>query len=146
MTTAPVPTVTVKGADKAAVNLRDLGDRGSDIRRVSEKVRSVYRKSNLRHFDGDNRWKPLAPLTVERKAREGLDPRTLRASGALLKSLTAPRASGQVDVREKTEFRFGTSVPYAQYQNPTRDLIDLSHSERRTITDLISAYVAKDKR
>jgi hypothetical protein len=141
----------VRGARKAAVDLAELGERGSDIRRVSEKVRSIYRRSNERRFasNGLGSWPPLADSTVERKLRGGYDPRPMRRTGDLERALTAPRASDQIDRRDRTEFRFGTTLPYAGYHDSgtggekKRELVELTASERNQISDLISAYVAR---
>lgn len=145
MRAAPEPTIEVRGATAAAVDLKRLGDRGSDIRRVSEKVRAVYRRSNEQRFGsgGAGSWPPLAPATKEKKAREGLDPRPLRETGALYRSLTSPRVAGQIDERDPTEFRFGTTLPYAYVQTKTRDLIELTASDRKQVTDLISGYISR---
>lgn len=142
--------VESKGVPEAVTDLRALAERGSDIRRVSEQVRSVYRRSNERRFDGSAGWAGLAESTRERKTREGLDSRPMRATGALYRALTEPRASGQVDEREPTEFRFGVSLYYAHFSRgtktePERDLIDLSVRERHEIDDLISTYVSKGR-
>jgi phage gpG-like protein len=142
--------VEVRGAGKAAVNLHRLGERGADVRPVSEKVRSVYRKSTERRFRtrGEGAWPPLAGSTMERKQRQGLDPRPLRATEKLYRALTSPRAAGQVDVRDRSEFRFGTTLPYARFHDtgsggvPRRELIELTPAERREVTKLISGHVA----
>lgn len=140
----------VRGDKKAAVDLRKVGERGSDIRRVSEKVRRVYRDSNERRFGGYGHWPANAPATLEKKTRLGQDMRVERATGALYRSLTSARAAGQVDVRNPQEFRFGTDLPYARYQQgtrhqPARDLIELSPAERKKVSDLISAYIARSE-
>ena len=148
---APQPMIEVRGARKAAVDLAELGERGSDIRRVSEKVRAIYRKSNERRFAsmGLGSWSPLADSTKERKRRGGYDARAMRRTGALERSLTAPRASDQVDRRDKTEFRFGTTLPYAGYHDSgtggekKRELVELTPAERHEVSRLISAYIAK---
>ena len=147
----PEPVIEVRGARKAAVDLAALGERGSDIRRVSEQVRSVYRKSNERRFasNGLGSWPALAPSTVERKARAGAVAPPMVRTGALERSLTAPRASDQVDRRDKTEFRFGTTLSYAVYHDTgtggekKRELVELTASEREQISRLISGYVAR---
>lgn len=141
--------IETRGVEKAVSDLHRLGDRASDIRRLSERVRSVYRQSNERQF-ARAPWPPLAPATLERKRRQGLDPRPERATGALYRALTAARAKGQVDQRERTEFRFGTDLPYAAAQQgsktqPRRDLIALSYDERKQIEDMISRFIAKER-
>jgi len=150
---APEPMIEVRGARKAAVDLHQLGERGSDIRRVSEKVRSIYRRSNERRFAsmGLGSWPALADSTVERKRRGGYDPRAMRRSGALERALTSPRARDQVDVRDPSEFRFGTTLPYAGYHDAgtggekRRELVELTAAERAEVSRLISDYIAKDR-
>lgn len=131
------------GTAKAVTDLSRLGDRASDLRRVSEKVRTIYRTSNKHRFDtnGVGHWKPLDPDTLVR----GEDDRPNRETDQLYRALTAARAKGQIDIREPTEFRFGTDLPYAVYVNARRKLIDLSYSERQQIDKLISDYVASTR-
>jgi len=143
-------SVTEHGAEQAAVDLRGLGERGSDIRRTSERVRSIYRRSNERRFatEGVGSWARLADSTVERKASGGYGSRgPMVRTGALERALTSPRAAAQVDERDPTQFRFGTTLPYAGAAGAAgghlRKLIDLTVSERREISDLIGGYIAK---
>jgi phage gpG-like protein len=150
MPSSPRTTVEVRGATKAAVDLHRLGQRGSDIRLVAEKVRTIYLRSTKRRFEtnGAGEWAELAESTKERKLNEGLDPRILRATNELYRSLTSRVAPEQVDKREKTAFRFGTSVPYARFHNygkgrMDRELIKLTPAERQQVSKLIGAYVAK---
>lgn len=143
-------SVETRGVPETVRDLLELGERGADIRRVSESVRNVVLRSNKRRFDGGAGWKGLADSTSERKSREGLDPRPLRASGELYRSLTERSAAGQVDERHPTELRIGTSVPYAGFQQgtktqPKRDLMELTPSDRRQIVDLIENFVAENR-
>jgi hypothetical protein len=141
--------IEIRGARKAAVDLAELGERGSDIRRVSEKVRAIYRKSNERRFasNGLGAWPELADSTKQRKLAGGYDPRPMRRSGALERALTSPRASDQIDRRDKTEFRFGTTLTYAQYHDAgtggekKRELVELTASEREQVSTLIRDYI-----
>jgi hypothetical protein len=143
--------IEVRGARKAAVDLTELGERGSDIRRVSEKVRAIYRRSNERRFasNGMGSWPTLAPSTIERKQRGGYSGPPMVRSGDLERALTAARASDQVDIRDKTEFRFGTTLPYAIYHDTgtggekQRELVQLTAAERNQVSRLISGYVAR---
>lgn len=141
--------IETRGVEKATADVAALGNRAQRATRdVSYKVRTVFRKSEEQRFERTGPgWPRLAASTVERKARQGLDPRTLRATGDLYRSLTASRASNQIDARLPDEFRFGTTVPYAGYHDtgagvPKRDLIDLSVKERRDIDKAIRDYIA----
>jgi phage gpG-like protein len=145
------PAIEQRGAGVAAVHLARMGKRARDVRDASYKVRTVFRKAEESRFrsNGAGTWQGLADSTRQRKAAMGQDPRILRATGALYKSLTAPRASNQVDERKPDALRFGTSVPYAAFHDtgrgvPRRQLIDLTGAERRAIEDEIAKYVASE--
>lgn len=58
-------------------------------------------------------WAPLSPYTVAEKARKGLDPRILHATGRLAASLTG--GSGKIEVVSPHQMVFGTSVFYARF-------------------------------
>jgi phage gpG-like protein len=144
--------IEVKGEEKAAADLAALGVRAGDIRPLSYKVRTIFRKAEQERFDYSGPgWPPLADSTRERKARQGLDPRAMRAKETLYRSLTSPRASFQVDRRDRTEFEFGTTVPYAHFHEtgrgvPARPLIDLTPRQQHDINDAIAAFIARNQR
>lgn len=144
--------VDVEGADAAAYNLERIAARARDVRGVKSKVRSLYERSEQRRFDHDGYgWPPLAASTVARKRQAGLDPRTLRARNVLYRSLTEPNAAMRIDDSRPDEFRFGTEVPYARFHEhgrgvPRRKLIELRRSDRKAISEAISAFVAKGER
>jgi hypothetical protein len=145
------PSIEARGVGKAVTDLHKVGERGSDVRRVSEKVRSVYRDSNRKRFAGYARWKALDEDTLERKRRAGQDTRINRQSGALEKSLTAARANDQIDVREPTVLRFGSTLFYARWQDkgtktqPKRKLIAISKRDKEKIIGLIERFVARNQ-
>jgi len=126
-----------------------MGRRASDIRPLSFKVRTVFRQAEETRFDrmGPG-WPPLAESTRERKARDGLDPRVMRAKGVLYRSLTSPRAALQVDRRDQHEMEFGTQVPYAKYHQtgtgvPRRPVVELSMAQHQALTEAMAEYVSK---
>ncbi len=136
---------TVEGDTKASEDLQLMGVRASDIRRLQE-VRSIFHRSEERRFAaGGPGWPPLADSTRERKQ----DPRILRATGALYRSLTAASASDQIDERRPDRLEFGTAVPYARFHEygtrnmPRRVLIDLRPPERDEIRGVLERYIAK---
>lgn len=142
-------TVDERGANVAAKHLRDMGRRARDTRDSSYKVRTIFRKAEEKRFasQGAGTWAALKDSTSDKKRRLHQDPRVLRATNALYKSLTAPRATGQIDERTPDSMRYGTSVPYAAYHDqgkgvPKRRLIDLQPAERDEITKAIEDYIA----
>jgi hypothetical protein len=141
--------VQQKGASKAALDLRALGLRASDVRKVGTQIGRVVAASNKRRFDsrGGGKWPALATSTKEKKARQGDDPRILRASGQLYKDLTSTRPLKA----DTDELVFGTKLRYAHFSlgtknEPRRDPIQLRVSDRREITRIISRYVVKGRR
>jgi phage gpG-like protein len=146
----PEPILEVRGAGKAAADLAELGVRGSDIRRVADDVRAVYRKSNARRFasSGLGAWPALADSTLERKQRGGYPSQTLVRSGDLARSLTSTRAPDQIDERDPAALRFGTTLPYAGYHDTgtggekKRELVELTAAEHDEISRLVSDYIA----
>jgi hypothetical protein len=147
---APEPMLEARGTAKAAADLTAIGERGSDIRRVAEQIRTIYRHSNARRFasNGLGAWPALAASTVERKQAGGYDSRPMRRSGALEAALTSPSSSDQVDERDRSELRFGTTLPYAGYHDTgtggekRRELVELTPAERDQVTTLLGAYIA----
>ena len=148
------PTLEIedRGLKRSQKSLTDMGARAQDVRRAAYAVRTVFRKAEEHRFDskGAGSWPALAASTLERDVRGNRDPRILRATGALYRSLTATRASGQVDRREPHELAFGTSLFYAHFHEqgagvPQRVLIDLTDRERREINDKLAAYIARNE-
>jgi len=141
--------VQEKGSLRAAFDLEELGRRASDIRPLSYKVRTAFRQAEEARFDRQGPgWPPLADSTKERKARQGLDPRVMRAKQVLYRSLTSPRAALQVDRREQHEMEFGTQVPYAHFHQtgtgvPRRPLVELTVAQHQALTEAMAEYVSK---
>lgn len=81
-------------------------------------------------------WAPLAPSTVADKARRGLDPRILHATGKLRASLTEPAGPDAIRESLPNAMRYGTSVPYARFhqqgtgRTPQRREIELTATDR----------------
>lgn len=149
MSATPAMSMEAKGVGKAVRDLHTVGQRAGDVRPLSDSIRRVYLRSNARTF-GTLGWPALAPSTVERKAKQGLDSRPEIASGALYRSLTAERAKGQTKRKAKSRLRFGSRLFYAAWQQgtvtqPKRELIKLSHSDLEQIDRLIEEWIAKGR-
>ena len=145
--------VEATGAARAQRDLEAMGRRAQDVKPLDQVIRGIFLKAEEARFQGTEqrpRWKPLADSTRERKAREGQDPRTLRATQVLHRSLTEPGAAMQVDEPTTGSFRFGTKVPYAFYHDtgtgvPKRKLVGLSKVRRTEVNDHIADFIAKAK-
>jgi len=142
--------VEAVGAAKAASDLELMGKRAQNVRPLDAVIRRVFLESEKERFEGQNqrpKWPPLADSTRERKARQGLDPRALRATQALHASLTQEGAAGQVDEPSPGSFRFGTKLPYAFYHDtgtgvPKRKLVGLTTKQRSGIKEIVGHYIA----
>lgn len=93
-------------------------------------------------------WAPLAPSTIERKARMGLDPRILHATGRLRASLTRPSHPDHVFRIAGDEVVMGTRVPYAAAHDqssgvnrPRRPIIAITKMHRQRWADIIQRWV-----
>lgn len=145
--------IETRGVARTTHAFKDVGKRGANIAPAAFKVRTIFRKAEAARFDsqGHGTWPGLADATKERKRQRNQDPRVMRATNALYKSLTAANARDQVDERGPAELRFGTTVPYAGFHNtgkgvPKRALIDLTHGERRRIDEALEAFIATGDR
>jgi hypothetical protein len=111
--------LTVTGVQAAAKRVDDVGDRA---RRPEPALRSnaaleALKASERRRFSHGRGWRRISAEWVERKRRSGLDPRVMRASGALEQALT----TGTGGVRRSVfnaELRWGIrSGEMARYGN-----------------------------
>lgn len=145
--------IEVRGVERTTHALNQVTKRGGNVKDASYKVRSIFRQAEVRQFDSKGRgaWPDLADSTKQRKRERKQDPRVMRATNALYKSLTAANARDQIDNRGPSEFRFGTTVPYAGFHDTgtgvkKRPLIALTQSERRRIDDALEQFIATGDR
>jgi phage gpG-like protein len=133
----------VFGDKQVARELLRFGDRAADVRPAWNAIIGRLERLEAEQFDsqggrGSGGWAPLAPATVAEKARRGLDPRILHATGRLRASLTG-RGGDAIRESHPDEMRFGTSVPYARFHQqgtsrmPRRREIELRELDRHMI-------------
>jgi phage gpG-like protein len=85
-------------------------------------------------------WPPLAPATLRR--RRGLTP-ILYQTGALLRSLSEPGATGHVEEIEDYSLTLGSRLPYAVFHQtgtrrlPARPIIVLSGARSERWTEIV---------
>jgi phage gpG-like protein len=85
-----------------------------------EVVAVRLREAAEKQFDSEGSyasggWAPLAAGTVAEKARKGLDPRILHATGALEQSLVTKFDPNHVERLSADTLTFGSTVPYGGY-------------------------------
>jgi phage gpG-like protein len=134
---------------------------------LSEATRENF---DTRGVSGGSRWQDLAPATVARKARRGLDPRILRATGRLYASLvggegSTGRARGlggrfisgagdHIEEITPSSLKWGSSVPYGVFHQssaprrviPYRPPVRLNESQRRSVAKALQRAFVEDTR
>lgn len=129
--------------------LNRLGGRAQHPKPAFEQILKLIVGRYRRRFAGGE-WKPLAPATVERKSRQRLDPRVMRAHGALERALTAPgRAPGRTQSIGKSTVRVGVGKKlfYARFQHfgtdtiPSRPLFVWEREDERSALNILDRYL-----
>lgn len=128
--------------------LLDIGGRGLDARPAFELIADDLLASETRRFNsrGFGTWQPLAPSTIEQKARQRLDPRILHATGALRDSLTRRHAPHQELLIEPQFMVLGTTLDYARFHQqgtrrmPARKPLGFPVTQRRKAVKRIQKY------
>lgn len=120
---------------------------------------------------GGSRWRDLAPSTIRRKARLGLDPRILMATGRLYASLVGSEGStgaarhfatgrfvggagDHVEEITPTSLKWGSRVPYGVYHQssaprsriPYRPPVRLNELRRRQVAKALQRAIVEDTR
>ena len=149
---AKVFGLTTTGTQEAAAALNSIAGRGADARPAWPSIFKLMQGDTEHRFDsqGLGRWPALAAVTQETKARKHQDPRVMRVTGALQKSLTADRARGALRRKSRYQLRYGTSVFYARFHQkgvrgklPERVLIDVDATLTKRIVDSLEVWVSK---
>jgi phage gpG-like protein len=123
-----------------------------DMRRIAPRLREYLLGVERSQFDSEGRtgsggWAPLKPKTVASKAARGLDPRILRATERLRKSLTNRTSADAAFEYDSDSMFFGTRVPYASFHQtgtrrmPVRKPVELSERNRRKIVKEVQAVI-----
>jgi phage gpG-like protein len=94
-------------------------------------------------------WAELAESTVKNKQRLGLRPEILRATDALLNSLTSPDDANQLKIIQPNMLAFGSMMPYAKLHQsgtskmPQRRPIDLTLQNKVAILKTLQLFLAR---
>lgn len=137
-------SLDVTGEDVAARHLEGLAQRAEDARPFFERVSNILLSEERALWRTQPGWVPLDPDTVRRKAREGVSPRILRATGALERALTVWGAEGQRLEIQGDRLVFGIDpdgpVSYGMYHQygqgvPRRPIMQTTRSTRTRVRD-----------
>lgn len=91
-------SLQVKGAAETAREYHAKAKRSRDIRPALERIKDFWLLSQQRQFDSQAGWPDIKAKSRQWKTERGLDPRVMRATGLLERTLTQPnqQASGQM--------------------------------------------------
>lgn len=140
-------TVEMPGMDNVIMKLNDMWRRTFNLSEPLRQAGSLMLYSTAQNFTEQGRpdfWAPLAVSTIKRKARQGLNPNILQATGALLGSITFKELSMSLAV--------GTSIPYGKFHQsslprksklPRRQFLRFQEQDIEDIKVLISEYITK---
>lgn len=138
--------LAITGDEAAERRLIEMARRTRDPRPVLNRLSDMIRDAQVERFGQNRGMKKLAPSTLARKRREGLDERPLRRTGLLVRSVTVEHAREQIDRIHGDELTFGTSVYYARFHDkgegvPKRRVINLTNRQRGPVGDTILDWV-----
>jgi hypothetical protein len=152
----------VVGIDKALLNMEQMKRRALDARPATRRVKEKLIEANRKTFESQGSsigkpWAPLAEATLERKSREGIDPRPLHGkTGDLGASLSGGR--GKRSGATKTSARAGSSVWYSVFTRGTRGSLHshntgevarqasgISANDAEEVVDVVADWVVRGR-
>lgn len=130
-----------------------VGANAGDMRPAFDNVHVLLLAVENRQFGSEGGafsggWKPLAASTVRYKAKHGLDPRILHATGDLRRSFANNHAKGHVYRASANEMFVGSSIPYARFHQtgtkrmPRRRPFELNEQVRRQVVKILQEHLA----
>jgi hypothetical protein len=135
--------VTETGVREVAATFTQLGNRAADPRpaflmlardfTVDERLRFLSR--------GYGQWPPNTEGTKRKKQQRGLDPRVMRATHKLLRSLTLLGDSNQIYEASMDEMRFGTKAFYGKFLIGRRPFLTLEANRQRHIVKTLQRHL-----
>lgn len=141
----------VEGDEKVLANIAEMRARALDARPATRKVRELFLGFNRKAFESeggsiDAPWAPLAQATLDRKSREGIDPRPLHGKTGALEA-AATGGKGKRSGATKTTARAGVNIWYSVFTRgtrggePRRELTGVTTGEEEEILDLVADWI-----
>lgn len=140
----------VTGADLAARDLAEIGERAADAKPALRVAQNIFEKGLSRNFSSEGsyfgaQWEPNAPGTLAKKARLGQGAEVNVATGATREA--AQGGAGRKTSLRKTSVRVGLTpvgAIFAQrgtkYQ-PKRKVVGLAQADRELSVRMVERYV-----
>lgn len=128
-----------------------VSGRAQNMAPAFARVLELWRHETAAQFEseGDHAsggWQPLAVATVESKQRQGLRPEILRATDALLRSLTTGDENAIVRITP-SELDYGTRLPYGRFHQrgtvrmSQRRPVAFTEGARRATIKILQRYL-----
>lgn len=150
------PTIIIEsfGVNFLQRALLRIGTRAVASAPALEAIATLMIESERQQFETEGGhasggWAPLAASTIEKKAKEGLDPRILHATLQLQSSLTE-RGNPEMILEVAPGFiRFGTTTPHARYHQdgtshvPQRKPIDFREIDRVAWVKILQRWIMR---
>ena len=131
----------VRGADELAAKTGRIADRLERPAGAERQLTPLFQQRIAQRFGsgGDGEWAPLSGETVETKARKGLDPGILRATGALEAALAGGHAEASGD---QIRYAPASALFYGSIVAARRPILSSSEGELGgQIADALAAHV-----
>jgi phage gpG-like protein len=150
-------SIEVFGQKTVERELLRFSHAAADMRPAGERFMEYMRSVERSQFDSEGRtgsggWAPLKPRTVASKAARGLDPRILRATDHLRKSLTNKTSPDHIEQINADTWFFATRDPKAKFHQtgtrkmPRRPPVELSERNRRAIVKIVQRHIVESGR
>lgn len=145
-------TVKVTGLAEAVQDVEALGRRATTLRDTFPKLIGVLVENEKRLWSrdgggGGQKWPSDSDATIARKVAHGLNPRTMRATDELEKSLTDPSNAKMIHEGGGNILIFGTRVWYAHFAQNAKDparrrtVLRILPTARRDIRAVVLAHI-----
>lgn len=145
-------TIDVLGDEVIDRSLLRVADTIGDLSDVWPRVAQVLDDASRQQFDTEGKygslgWQPLASSTIARKAAKGGDPRILRDTGDLARSLFRNDDPAHVFIAGPDGMTWGTTDPKAGYHQrgtptmPARPVVQLPEADRREAVKVLQSSI-----
>ena len=144
--------IQTKGVNASASRLERLGHQAKNAKPAFEEIldgliegeQSLWRRNG---GGGAKKWLPNTEKTAAEKKSKGLDPRPMRATGALERSLTIKGAPGMIHNVDDDGLTFGTKLHYAQFSQFAKDatrkrvVVTLQAKQKKLIREKLAEHL-----
>ena len=142
--------ITTRGDEAAARRIEDFGRRAEQARPLLSQIADELLDIQRERFSRNHGMRREARSTLAKDRQQGRDPRPLRATGALMRSVTQRGAPHQKLKIANDYVVLGTKLYYAQFHQegkgvPKRRVINVTPRQRSQLVQSILDYILDDE-